>query len=486
MRVKNVAEWLDNAASRYPDKVAVSDGVYSLTYSELKELSQRIATYFIGRGFFKQPIFVHLGREPRAIVCFMACAYSGNFYVPIDPDTPNDRIEAIRTKIEPAFQVNYDNFDSLSALDVDIDKINECFQKQIDSDLLYIVFTSGSTGIPKCVAVPHRSVIEYIDKIVDILHFSTDTIHCQIAQPYFDGSITPMYSALYLGSTNYLIPKKLLMINSKFLGFLNEYKCTAIHATPTFYNFLLKSGALDVRVPQYLKTCSFGGEVMPSATVNGLRKYLPNVSFVNIYGPCETVGNYTTYEVNGDIDESNMIPIGKNVLNCDVLILNEKNELCGTNEHGEICLRSSRMSLGYYNDPQKTAEVFVQNPLNSHYNELIYRTGDIGYVNDNNEIMILGRKDNQIKHLGKKVDLCEIEAVSMNVPNVNACGCVYDKSNLKIVLFYSGNATDGEIKDYLKKKLPSYMLPQNVVHINTFKLTNTGKIDRKYLLSQIS
>lgn len=486
MRVKNVAEWLDNAASRYPDKVAVSDGVYSLTYSELKELSQRIATYFIGRGFFKQPIFVHLGREPRAIVCFMACAYSGNFYVPIDPDTPIDRIEAIRTKIEPAFQVNYDNFDSLSALDVDIDKINECFQKQIDSDLLYIVFTSGSTGIPKCVAVPHRSVIEYIDKIVDILHFSTDTIHCQIAQPYFDGSITPMYSALYLGSTNYLIPKKLLMINSKFLGFLNEYKCTAIHATPTFYNFLLKSGALDVRVPQYLKTCSFGGEVMPSATVNGLRKYLPNISFVNIYGPCETVGNYTTYEVNGDIDESNMIPIGKNVLNCDVLILNEKNELCGTNEHGEICLRSSRMSLGYYNDPQKTAEVFVQNPLNSHYNELIYRTGDIGYVNDNNEIMILGRKDNQIKHLGKKVDLCEIEAVSMNVPNVNACGCVYDKSNLKIVLFYSGNATDGEIKDYLKKKLPSYMLPQNVVHINTFKLTNTGKIDRKYLLSQIS
>ncbi len=480
-RVKNVVEWLQVSADRFPGKIAFSDGRFSYTYSQLNDVSRRIACELARRGLFKKPVLVLLDKEPRAIAAFMGCAYSGNFYVPIDLEMPRERLDKIRKKLVPAAEISAVNFVEFAESPLAENLLQDAMSLQVDTDLLYVLFTSGSTGVPKGVAVQHRGVIDYADKVHTALGFSEETIHGQAAPLFFDSSLLPIYQTLLCGGTDYFIPKTTLMFPAKTVDFLNEHRCNAIYWVPTNYNIIAKSGIFKKRKPQYLTKCMFVGEVMPNSVLNVWRREIPDALYANLMGPTEITGTYAYYIVDREFADDEPLPIGKPYPNVDVLILNELDELCARGEIGELCIRGSKVSCGYYNDPERTAQVFVQNPLNREYPEIIYRTGDLGYWNERGELMFLGRRDFQIKHAGHRIELGEIESAATSLEGVELCACVYDSAVPQIVLFYCGPATVNDIRSGLKAKLQPYMIPGRMEKIEAMPRTASGKISRQAL-----
>jgi acyl-coenzyme A synthetase/AMP-(fatty) acid ligase len=251
---------------------------------------------------------------------------------------------------------------------------------------------------------------------------------------------------------------------------------------------------MDLLRTDYLKNLKlvwFAGEVFPTQQFNYWSKSLPNTTFANLYGPIEITLDCTFYIVDREIADDEPIPIGYACKNTDILILDNDNKLVKGNEEGELCVRGTSLAMGYYNNPEKTAQAFVQNPLNNSYPEIIYRTGDIVTVNDRNEIVFKGRKDSLIKHLGYRIELGEIEHVVVNTLKIvqNAC-VVYNFAQKEITLIYEAEAeAEMPIRDFrnmISKKLPKYMVPTVFLRKNILPRNNNGKIDRLTLSKEVN
>jgi amino acid adenylation domain-containing protein len=499
--VKNVAEWLDATAARLPDKIAFSDGKLSLTFSPLRAQSRAIASALARRGLFKRPILIALERGPRVIAAFMGAAYSGNFYVPLDMGMPPERISKILATLEPAILITDEKhsallaqsgascpvlfYDELIHAKTDERLLSDAAKRQIDSDLLYVLFTSGSTGIPKGVAITHRGVIAYIGMLTETFGFDEGVIFGQTVPFTFDSSLLYIYNVLCNGCTDYIIPKVCFSFATKMIDFLNEYNVNTIYWVPTSYNIIAQSGIFNKRIPQYLTKCYFVGEVMPNAVLNVWRRAVPNALYVNLFGPTEIVGTCLYYSVDRTFADDEPLPIGGPYRNVDVLLITEDNRAALPGETGEICVRSGKIGCGYYNDPERTAAVFTQNPFNTAYPEIIYRTGDLGSVNERGEIMYKGRKDFQIKHLGYRIELGEIETAASAAGGVELCACVYDDTLKRIVLFYTGMASEATISGTLKQKLQPYMIPGKITKLPAMPTNPNGKIDRVTLKTMV-
>jgi non-ribosomal peptide synthetase component F len=230
--------------------------------------------------------------------------------------------------------------------------------------------------------------------------------------------------------------------------------------------------------PEYLHTIAFGSEVFPIKQFKRWREAVPGATFTNLYGPTETTGMCCYYRVDREFSENDVIPIGHSFPNREILLLTEDGRLAKEGEDGEMCVRGTALTLGYYNDPERTADSFVQNPLNTSYPELIYRTGDIGRYNEFGELVFVSRKDYQIKHMGHRIELGEIEVNVNGLDGVNIAACIYDTEKKKIVLFYVGDISEGDLAATLKTKLPRYMIPNRIIKVDAIPFTANGKIDR--------
>jgi non-ribosomal peptide synthetase component F len=245
---------------------------------------------------------------------------------------------------------------------------------------------------------------------------------------------------------------------------------------------LANAKAFEDDTPVHLRKVMFSGEVMHNRVLNYWRKYLPETLFVNLYGPTEITSVCTYYKIQRPFADDDVLPIGKAFRNCEVMLLNERNELAKEGEMGEICVKGCCLALGYYNNPEKTAEAFCQNPLNPHFPELIYRTGDIAKHNELGEIMFLSRKDNQVKHMGQRVELGEIEILLNSLEKIDASICFYDHDNQKIIAVYKGNLADSKyIYSELKDKVSKFMFPNVLVQLKELPYNVNGKIDRTLL-----
>ena len=234
--------------------------------------------------------------------------------------------------------------------------------------------------------------------------------------------------------------------------------------------------------PQFLKDVLFAGEVMPNKHLNYWRRHLPHCRYANLYGPTEITVDCTCYEVDREFADDEPLPIGVPCRNSDVLILVDQQREAAVGEEGELCVRGSSLALGYYNDWEKTRQAFIQNPLNKHYPETIYCTGDIVYRNERGEIMYVGRKDAQIKHNGYRIELGEIENAILATKLVDNCCATYDFTNKKIVLFYqaAGEVGKADFRKAVADKLPRYMIPTDSHHEEVLRQNGSGKIDRSY------
>lgn len=496
---KNVLQMLEKTVELYPDKIGFSDEKGGLKYSDILHRAKAIATRINKEGVNKEAIAILMDKSKEMLVSFLAVMYSGNFYVPIDNEMPNDRIEKIFAVVKPRLVIadvnnkekvgliaNYDKvliYDDLIDEDVDDQVLLDIRNKSIDTDPVYALFTSGSTGIPKGVICCHRSVIDYADWLVDTFNFNSSTIFGNQTPFYFSMSVLDIYATIRSGAELKIIPKKLFAYPTKLLEYLNTMQINSIYWVPTALCIVANLNALEkIKLP-FLKNILFAGEAMPTKQLNVWRKYLPNALYANLFGPTEITDIGIYYIVDRELSDNESVPIGKACDNVDYLILNENNEEVTKGEKGELCIRGSFLAMGYYNNPEKTNQVFVQNPLNKHYPEIIYKTGDLVSLNENNELLYHGRKDFQIKHRGNRIELGEIENAVNSIPNMEMCACIYDSEKEKIVLFYQSTGISfKDIRSHVSEKIPSYMIPNVMILLENMPKNQNGKIDRKQLM----
>ena len=295
-----------------------------------------------------------------------------------------------------------------------------------------------------------------------------------------------LYVSLSKGCTINIIPSNESAFPADLVNFLAKNQVTFIFWVPTIMVNISNLNILDsVKLPA-LKKIFFAGEVFPTKHLNYWRKKLPDTKFVNLYGPIEIAVDCTYYIVDRILDDTEAVPIGKPCKNTDILILNNNDELAVDGEKGELCVRGSSLSLGYFNNHQQTEKVFTQNPLNKSYPEKIYRTGDVVFKNEYGEIMFVGRKDFQIKHMGYRIELSEIELAALTLQGIkNAC-ILYNRKIKQIIMVYESdsNLSDSDIRIQLSNLLPKYMLPTKFKRVDLIPRNVNGKIDRQKLLSE--
>lgn len=493
----SVTCWLDETAEKFSDKVAVEDAAGKITYKEYRNKSLALAREIIthNNGTIKRPVVVYLEKSKEVLVSFVGVAYSGCFYSPIDTDMPQSRVDKILEVLAPEvvitsndLKANFEKFnfhgsfiiyEDVPCLRDDEEFVIPYTRKIIDTDLLYVLFTSGSTGVPKGVSICHRSVIDYTDWVTGTFNISPDDIFGNQAPFYFDNSILDIYSCMKTGATLNIIPKRLFFQPVPLLEYIRDNNINTIFWVPSALIVVSKLKAFrNVDLTKVLKRVLFCGEVMPNKQLNIWRRFLPDVTYANLYGPTEITDACTYYIVNREFSDDESLPIGIPMSNTDILVLNDDNRPVVGDEVGELCVRGTSLAMGYYNNPEKTREAFVQNPINKAVPEVIYRTGDLVKYNEYGELIYLSRKDFQIKHLGHRIELGEIETAVSSLEEVTLNCCLYDERRQQIVLFVDVDIDRASIKERIENLVPEYMIPGRVIYIENMPINANGKIDR--------
>lgn len=498
--INTIMHYLKRSAERFPDKVAFRDCEKSVTFAVLDKRARLLAQSIHQRlnGSVKQPVGIYLPKGVDCIVAFMAALYSGNYYTPLDTAMPKARLTKIMNILNPAViitnRAGQKDFpwsetilaDETGVNDIDGNVIDEIANSVIDTDILYVMFTSGSTGDPKGVSVSHRAVIDYADWLSDTFGFDESTVFGNQAPFSFDNSVLDIYSTIRNGCETVVIPDEMFLSGGRLCAFVNENRINTIFWVPSAMALAANTGALQKNPMKRLTKILFAGEGMPTKLLNIWRRFVPHALYANLYGPTEIAVDCTYYIVDREFSDGESLPIGRACKNVGILVLNEKNEPVSNGEAGELCVRGSCLASGYYGNPQKTREAFVQNPLNDKYPEQIYRTGDRVRYNERGELLYIGRKDFQIKHRGYRIELGEIETAAASAPEIERCCALYDNDGKQIVIFVTPeNINKKELYAHLKSLLPNYMLPGLILSEKTLPLNPNGKIDRLALMNRM-
>ena len=283
-----------------------------------------------------------------------------------------------------------------------------------------------------------------------------------------------------------MIPKTYFTFPIKLVEFLNERKINTIYWVPSALAIVSNWNVFDFARPEHLQKTLFAGEVMPVKHLNYWRRYLPDCLYANLFGPTETTDICSFYVVDRNFADSESLPIGRACDNCDTFLLTEEETRASrAGEEGEIVVRGSFLADGYYNEPEKTAAVFTQNPLNTAFPERIYRTGDLARLNEKGEFIYISRKDFQIKRMGYRIELGEIEAAAGSIEKVKSAAALYDADTGRILVIYEGSIKDtDEVLQQTADKVPPYMRPDEVIRIKQMPYNANGKIDRQRLLKE--
>lgn len=505
----NLLDFFDATVDKHPDRLALIEENQYKSFSSLKDDVTRLALSVSKKleGEINKIVSVYLPKGIDSVTADIAVGYSGNTYMNLDIKYPSQRIINILDSIRPSLVITQrELYDSVAHLfknvpilfidekeqdKIEQDKKNYLTQKRnqvIDTDLLCIINTSGSTGTPKGVALTHRGFIDLIksEEKAGILDSKHEVI-ASLAPIVFDHHSFEIALLAMHGATLLLIPEKYAAFPVKMLSLMKEHRATFLLWVPTIMVNIANMDLLSKIELDTLRKVWFAGEVFPTTKFNYWKRMLPGATFVNLYGPTEISVDCTYYVIPYELNDTEEIPIGKPLPNTRIYLLDEDGAEVGVGKEGEICVKGTCLAAGYYNNKEKSTLSFIQNPLNSHYPDKIYRTGDIGVKRSDGEIVFKGRKDTLIKHMGYRIELGEIENVIIALNVVSNCCAVYHSEKKRIVLFYESSELLDEkmLRLSISRVLPRYMVPSVYCHLEVMPRNNNGKIDRLKLKNMI-
>lgn len=492
----NCIEFLEKNILINPEKIALVDQDVSLKYIDVYNISNNFVSN-IAYSYRGKPIVVVMKKSAWAVCAFMGILKSGNFYVPLDCDMPFQRIALILREINPKYVIVdsttkklFDTNLKYNYLIINFEEVyskEDCLVPSIriaknDLEPVYVIYTSGSTGNPKGVVVSHRGVIDYINWAIKKFNFNGDTVFGNQAPFHFDNSIFDIYCTFASGGTMVIIPKLFFAFPKNLIEYMNEMKINTIFWVPSAINSLNCIEENKYARLNFIQRIMFCGEVMHNKLLNNIRRIYPNVLYANLYGPTEITDACTYYIVERDFLDDEPLPIGIPCENTKVFLINNGKSVEVENSIGEICVGGTGVALGYYKNKELSDKVFTQNPLNNQYYERIYHTGDLGKFCDGN-LYFVGRLDEQIKRNGYRIELGEIDSVMILFPNIKEVATVYDSKSNKILLFYSGECKESELRKWALGRLPIYMNPDIYIRKHVLPRKENMKIDKKGLLN---
>jgi D-alanine--poly(phosphoribitol) ligase subunit 1 len=505
-----VQQYFSQSAQKYPNKPAVTCDDVVLTYSALEQFSNAFARHIkeagVGAGTLV-PFFMK--KSANSVKAFLSILKADAAYVPIDVNSPAQRLESI-LKACNARVIIVDNASCAQATawlaHSDIRIINvDAFSggdtspldyKNLSIDLAYVLFTSGSTGVPKGVMIPHQAIIDYIDFCVDTYKITAEDQISNHAPLYFDNSTFDIYTAFKAGATLHLVHEEINAVLPFLVKWLSERKISVFFCVPSVLTMLLKSRRLKTDSFPALRHLLAAGEVLPPAVLAEWMKLYPHVQFTNMYGPTEITVDCTYYTIKTCPQaDCTSISIGKARPNMELLIRTEsgdiiRNPVAGT--EGELLVRGLSVSYGYLGDETRTQQAFIQNPHVSLFKDSLYCTGDLVRVDTEGNYLYLGRMDTQIKYLGYRIELGEIESIIAATEGVEEVVVVFnnsiveDQKAIAALISLKSDALLASVQTAIKQRLPAYMLPSILKQTTEeFPRTPNGKYDRKQILSQL-
>jgi amino acid adenylation domain-containing protein len=415
-----------------------------------------------------------------------------------------DRVSEILPQINSKIAIIILESDKVISTEKDInsyyqEQINQCasenpIYQNIDTDIAHIIYTSGSTGKPKGVMISHLNIINYINWAASEFQISQEDVILGTAPFHFDMSTFDIFCSLKAGCKFCITPDTYLLFPKKLINLIDQEKVTIWKGISSLLIYLARIHSLDNNDIPTLKKIIFAGEVLPTKYLIDWMKRYPEKEFYNGYGPSEGTGMSTLYRVQSiPNDSAEKIPIGKACSNCEIILLNEDNSKTETGHTGEICIRGSGVSSGYWNDPEKTKKSFIINPLTKRESDRIYKTGDLGVIDKNGDITFIGRKDQQVKWMGYRIELGEIENVLMSFDDINeAVVFLYEDSNsdaekeLIACIETSDELKISQTLEKLSQKLPHYMIPKRLIPVVKIPRSDRGKVDRNKLIKNYS
>lgn len=504
----NILKYLEKTAERFPDKTAVDDGTVQFTYQELLDKARHFGLSFLDKTMPGRPVAILREKSSEVLAAMFGIVYAGCFYVMIDPEQPLERLKDILSVLKTDLVLTDSTYKNqledagyqgeiylldqerteASLTEQDVEKLMERRSTADSTDLLYGIFTSGSTGEPKCVAVSQQAVIDFIGHFTKQFEI-TDQDRIANQAPFdFDVSVKDIYSAITTGATLVLVPKRLFSLPPRLLDYLCDKKVTVMVWAVSALCLISSLKGLKYKIPEDARIIMFSGEVMPVKQMRLWQQALPQTKFINLYGPSEITCNCTWYPVEREFQDGEVIPAGRAFDGRTVFLLDETGaDITESGKTGEICVAGESLADGYYHNEEETARRFVTGAVPGETgNTRFYRTGDLGYFGEDENLYFAGRKDFQIKHMGHRIELEEIERAFEKLDGVSRCCCLFDTKRNKLLGFYTGDMDEKEVHQELKRFLPIYMIPAKIRRIEEMPLNKNGKIDRKYLAQEWS
>lgn len=503
----HLLDYFEETVEKKKSAIAVRHNDQKIEFTELKEKAETLGTFLVSLigDVTNAPVAVLLPKEINTVISDLGIMYSSNPFMNLDVKTPKERLMNIFDLVKPVAVITSKKFSgNLSDVTIPIILIDE-FDWQtiiadreqliskrkclIDTDPFCLINTSGSTGTPKGVVLNHRSFFDFMSVSNERFGFDGSEILGSLSPVVFDIYDFELCMLMCNGSQLVLLDAMLAAFPAKLLKKMADTHVSFIFWVPSIMVNIANMSLLEKIALPDLRLVWFAGEVFPTKQFLVWYDKLPDTTFANLYGPIEITLDCTYYVVKERPVESEPLPIGIPYHNTDILILNDENKKCMIGEEGELCVRGTSLAMGYYNNLEKTEVAFTQNPLNTSYPELIYRTGDIAYMREDGNIMFKGRKDSLIKHMGYRIELGEIEHVIENdLKLVKYCCAVYQYINKEIVLFYENenDITDREFRTAISKAFPAYMIPSVFIKMDELPRNTNGKIDRFMLSNKVN
>lgn len=499
-------QYLLQFAQLTPDAIAIVAPKEQWSYQDLQDYASAYADQLSQSGLGGgDRVILELEASPQAIALIIACSLLGIVFIPLSPETPYRRIAQIIQITEAKLHIQSSSkqpkvFDAAQILSGLIEDSSLVITGELspeshsrpgavlESDLAYIIFTSGTTGAPKGIMMSHRAVLVFFRALVNYCDLATDARVGTIAPLQFDFSLLDLGLALGSGATLVQIPRRLTLIPQKLWRYLNQQQVSQLNCVPSVWQLLLYHVAQDVSHLKYLKTTLFAGEPFAIADVIRLQSLLPHLRIINCFGQSESIACSFTEVPNPLPPDSTKLAIGSAHPGAEMLLLNEKQqEIIEIGEIGEIYLRGANLFSGYWRDRTQTDAALVLNPLNPHLGEKVFRTGDLAYKGCQGEVYLAGRRDLQVKIRGNRVELAEVESRLEEHPDLNQAVAIAlnrRKETIIIACLVSKSAIKpsvAEIRLFCAETLHSYAIPAEIYFLDSLPLTINGKIDRHAL-----